>query len=535
MPSRATAAIPEGGVPSPNSKRVLLVAPTAGDALLSHSILREAGLRCHVCSDLRDMAAELDRGAGALILTDEVVTAGDREALLHALGRQEPWSDVPILLLCPAEAESVVAWAIDMLGNITVLDRPVRVTTLVSALRGAIRARNRQYELRDHVLALREAQASLRDMDRRKNEFLAILAHELRNPLAPIRNVAHYMKLRKGPGPELDRMVDMIERQTLQMTRLIDDLLEVSRLTSGVLKLRKERVELAEVVEAAVEGSRELIDARGHSLRVRLPRQAILMYADRDRLVQVLANLVSNAARYTPTGGRIEIFAERIDDALHLSVSDNGIGIPQEKLSEIFELFAQVDRSMERQGGLGIGLTLARQLIELHGGTIEARSPGVGHGSEFVVQLPIERGPDEIPQEDGLFARIPRRRVLVVDDNQDAAESLTLLLGIQGHDARLATSGKAALRLAAEIKPDVVFLDIGMPKMNGYDVARAMRAQSWGRDVHLVALTGWGQEEDLQRAEEAGFDAHVVKPAPPDLLARILAESAASTPCERKG
>src|SRR5438552_1722790 len=377
---------------SADPNRVLLLAPTAGDALLSQSIIGEAGLDCHVCSDLTGMAQEPERGAGAILLTEEVVAVPDLDRLVAAVEGQPGWSDVPILLLCPSgTASSVLAWAIQALGNITVLDRPVHVTTLVSALRAAIRARTRQYELRDRVIALGEAQARLRDVDRRKNEFVAILAHELRNPLAPIRNIAHYLKLKRATGAELERMVDMIERQITQMGRLIDDLLEVSRITSGLLKLRREATHLSDILEAAVEGSREAIDSRGHTLRVSLPRQPIVMSADRDRLVQVLSNLIGNAAKYTRPGGRIEVIAEKKGETLEITVADNGMGIPPEKLSEIFELFAQVDRSLERQGGLGIGLTLSKQLIELHGGTIEAMSRGVGHGSEFVIRLPIER------------------------------------------------------------------------------------------------------------------------------------------------
>jgi two-component system, sensor histidine kinase len=508
---------------SPDPNRVLLLAPTAGDALLSQSILGEAGLACHVCSDLKDMAEQLEQGAAALLLTEEVVSANDRDRLMAALGAQPPWSDVPILLLCASGAASRVSgWAIQTLGNITVLDRPVRVPMLVTALRGALRARTRQYELRDRVNALGEAQARLRDVDQRKNEFVAILAHELRNPLAPIRNVAHYLKLKRSTGPELERMVDMIERQITQMGRLIDDLLEVSRVTSGLLRLRCEATELADVFEAAVEGTREAIETRRHALRVRLPRQPVVLRADRDRLVQVLSNLIGNAAKYTPPGGRIEVTAETKEGLLEISVADNGMGIPREKLSEIFELFAQVDRSLERQGGLGIGLTLSRQLIELHGGTIEATSRGLGHGSEFIVRLPMEASPrPQEPVQEPVRASHPRR-ILVVDDNQDAAESLTLLLRAAGHDASLAMDGPAALRLAQDLRPEVVFLDIGMPRMNGYEVARRLRQQAWAKRTHLVALTGWGQEEDRRLAHEAGFDDHLVKPASAAMLSQVL-------------
>jgi CheY-like chemotaxis protein len=324
--------------------------------------------------------------------------------------------------------------------------------------------------------------------------------------------------------------VDLIERQVAQMSRLIDDLLDVSRISRGALQLRRERFACAEVVEAAVDACTEEIQARKHHLRVRLPTERIEVQGDRERLVQVLCNLLGNAAKYTPVGGHLELaVVVATSGMLEISVRDDGIGIPPDKLTAIFDLFARVEDSLERQGGLGIGLTLVRQLVELHGGTVEARSDGIGRGSDFILGLPIvvaTEVPAAAPAE-------PRHtgaplRILVADDNEDAAESLMLLLQLAGHDVHIVFDGDAAVAAAARLRPDVALVDIGMPKLNGYEVARRIRDHPWGADVHLVALTGWGQQADKRQAEEAGFDVHLVKPVAPEALDRLLAEIGAS-------
>jgi two-component system, chemotaxis family, CheB/CheR fusion protein len=374
----------------------------------------------------------------------------------------------------------------------------------------------------------KRAEAERAESDRRKDEFIAILAHELRNPLAPVRNAARYLKLRGPADAEFRRPVDMIERQVAQMARLIDDLLDVSRISRGTLELRRERVTSAEVLDAALDACRDDVEAKAQVLRVHLPAEPIELEADRERLVQIVGNLVSNATKYTPAGGHIDVTVAAVGTrTFEIRVSDDGIGIPPGKLTEIFDLFARVDQSLERQGGLGIGLTLVRQLVELHGGTIEARSDGIGHGSEFVVRMPVvvaavrPGAPAPEPRPD-----TPPLRILVADDNADAVESLALLLRLAGHDVHAVYDGEAATSAAAKLRPQVVLLDIGMPGANGYEVARRIREQPWGRRVLLVALTGWGQDADRQRAEQAGFDAHLVKPVPPDALERLLAAAA---------
>jgi PAS domain S-box-containing protein len=370
----------------------------------------------------------------------------------------------------------------------------------------------------------KRVEQELEESNRRKDEFLAILAHELRNPLAPVRNAARYLQLKGPTDPELRRPVDMIERQVAQMARLIDDLLDVSRITRGTLELRRERVASADILEVAVDASRDELQAKGHRLRIDAPREPIQLNADRERLVQVLSNLIGNAAKYTPSGGKIELrIAVEPPTTLVVSVKDNGIGIPPSKLTEIFDLFARVDQSLERQDGLGIGLTLARQLVELHGGTIEARSAGIGHGSEFLLKLPVivASGPAATAAPQTAPACAPLR-ILIADDNQDAAESLQILLQSAGHEVHAVFDGESAISAIERLRPHVALLDIGMPGANGYEVARRVREQS-GRAVHLVALTGWGQQADKRRARDSGFDAHLVKPVPLEALDELLA------------
>lgn len=374
------------------------------------------------------------------------------------------------------------------------------------------------------IHARKLAEEALKQSDREKDRFLAILAHELRNPLAPIRNAAEILSLKEFSALEVRRPILMIERQVAHMTRLIDDLLEISRISRGALALRLDRVLFQEVAHAAVDACQSENDSRGHTLRIELPVEPTFLNADFDRLVQVFHNLLSNAAKYTANGGHIELRGQVAGDVLEIRVTDDGIGIPKDKLTTIFELFSQIDRSLERQGGLGIGLTLARQLVELHHGTIEARSAGIGHGSTFVTRLPITIPPPDpgAVASRGALRPVERRRILVADDNRDAAESFAMLLSLRGNIVKVAFDGAAALELAGEFRPEIAFLDIGMPRMNGYEVARSIRELPHGGTICLVALTGWGQESDRERAERAGFDAHVVKPAEPAALERIL-------------
>jgi PAS domain S-box-containing protein len=745
--------------------RILLLAPTPADRRIASDLLTAAGFTCCACGGLEELCAELSIGAGAVLLTEEVV-AGRPLALAEALEREPPWSDVPVLLLADDGADAdVSAWAMDALGNVTVLDRPVRVATLVSALRTALRARRRQYELRDHLEAAsllaaivqssgdavigqaldgrirswnasaerlfgytaaeavgrsvgfllaperetaeaasldrvlqggaaevfetvwlardgravdvsvtlsalrdrkgtvagvsrivrdigerlraeaarresearfrlmadaapvliwvsdttggctwfnrswleftgrgedeelgdgwlagvhpddvalcvgtyrtsfearrafqmeyrlrrrdgayrwmldagrplhdprgafagfvgsciditerRESEERLHQADRRKDEFLATLGHELRNPLAPIRNGLEILRLSDDTPGGRERLVGMMERQVDHLVGLVDDLLEVSRVSRGRLELRRGRTDLGQIVRTAVESCRPLVERERHRLTLDLPEAPVVLDADPTRLTQVVSNLLNNAAKYTEPGGRIHVAVRPLEHEVEVSVRDTGLGIPAEMLPRVFDMFAQVNRTLGRsQGGLGIGLALVRRLVELHGGWIEARSPGEGQGSEFVFRLPL---PDAhlppphaaAPAEDEDGAR---RRVLVVDDNVDAAESLAQLLTLKGHDVRVAFDGLSGVAVAGVFEPDLVFLDIGMPGLDGYEVARRLRREP-ARPMRLVALTGYGQEEDRRRAQQAGFDGHLVKPLELDALEAML-------------
>ena len=367
-------------------------------------------------------------------------------------------------------------------------------------------------QLEDH---LRRMAIELAEADRQKGEFLATLAHELRNPLAPLRSALELLKQSGADAERTQLARDTMDRQLGQMVRLVDDLLDVNRVMHNRLELRPVDIDIAPVIHQAVEMSQPLIDTAGHHLRVILPAEPLFMHADPVRLTQVFANLLNNSCKYTPGGGQLQISAERDGDHVVVRVKDSGAGIPADQLEKIFNMFNQVDRSPERaQGGLGIGLTLVRRLVEMHGGSVHARSEGPGKGSEFVVRMPaLARAPETLKSEaPAAAAAAMRRRVLIVDDNRDAADALAMLLRHTGHDALVAYDGQGALTAAETHRPDVILLDIGLPGMSGHDVCRHMREQPWGRSIRMIALTGWGQEEDRRKSTEAGFDGHLVKP-----------------------
>jgi PAS domain S-box-containing protein len=375
------------------------------------------------------------------------------------------------------------------------------------------------------VTARKESELALAESDRKKDEFIALLAHELRNPLAPIRNGLQVLRLAHDADAR-NRAQQMMDRQLTHMVRLIDDLLDASRISRNKLDLRKSRVTLAEIVESAVEAAQPAIDAAGHELIVSLPSRAVYLDADLTRLAQVLSNLLANAAKYTEGGGRISLSAERTAAAIHVTVADTGIGIPRDALPGIFDMFSQVDRSIERTtGGLGIGLAMVKGLTEMHGGSVTADSRGAGHGSTFTVTLPTleDAAPLDAAAASSNQAPSPPRRILVVDDSRDGAESLGLMLGLAGHETALAYDGMEAIERAEQFRPDLILMDVGMPRLNGLDATRRIRQESWGRAATIIALTGWGQECDREQSREAGCDGHLVKPVALDELNRILA------------
>ncbi|MFO0864599.1 MAG: ATP-binding protein [Gemmataceae bacterium] len=361
-----------------------------------------------------------------------------------------------------------------------------------------------------------QAETALRDADRKKDEFLAILAHELRNPLAPLRNGLQVLRLAGSTADVAHQAREMMDRQLAHMVRLIDDLLDVSRISRNKMDLRKSYVTLAKVIESAVETVRPLLEARGHEFFLAIPPEPIPLFADLTRLAQVFSNLLTNAAKYTQPGGKVWLTAETRGAEAVVMVRDTGIGIPSESLSTIFQMFGQVDRSLERTtGGLGIGLALVKGLVEMHGGYVVAASDGEGSGSTFTVTLPCfaEASWSE-PQHSAAFPqpKSPSRRVLVVDDNRDSALSMAAMLRILGHQVRVAHDGVEALAEADAFRPNVVLMDMGMPRLNGYDATRRLRERPWGKSVTVVALTGWGQESDRENSREAGCDGHLVKP-----------------------
>jgi signal transduction histidine kinase len=382
-------------------------------------------------------------------------------------------------------------------------------------------------KLQSEVAERTRAEEALKDADRQKDEFLAMLAHELRNPLAPIRNAVSLMRMKSFTDPQLQMSRDIIDRQLSQLTRLVDDLLDVSRITRGKITLSPEVIALDDLISRACETAEPLVQERGHVFRTEIADRTLRVHGDSTRLTQAIGNVLSNAAKYTARGGRITLSAQQQGAQVEIRVRDNGIGIAPEKLAHIFDLFTQFQSPGDYQLGLGIGLAIVRRLIEMHGGTVSASSDGSGRGSEFLIRLPLLVSAEETAEHTqalGEAVAPGARRILVADDNADSLESLATLLSLGGHEVYRALDGILALEAAERYLPDVVLLDIGMPQLSGYDVARQIRASAWGKRLVLVALTGWGQESDRRRSHEAGFNSHLVKPVDLEQLNRLLAE-----------
>jgi signal transduction histidine kinase len=449
----------------------------------------------------------------------------------------------PIIFVTGADPRAFPIEQAYALGAVDYLSKPVnpiilraKVAVFIELYRNMVR---KHHEIeREHLL--REVQAAnerLAEADRRKTEFLATLAHELRNPLAPITAGLAMVRLQTDPA-QATQTLDMVERQVNQMVILVDDLLDIARISGGKLELKKDLVELKAIVSVAIETSQPHIQEKDHALRVQMTEEALVLEADPTRIAQVIANLLNNAAKYTPSGGRIDLSVHRenakndANGEVVISVADNGIGLAQDSLDKIFEMFSQADLSANRaNGGLGIGLALVRQLVEMHGGAVSAASLGIGQGSTFTVRLPLasrkalpavnqKRSGDKPPSSS------KQLRILVVDDHVDAAKALATVLAFKGHVVEVAHSGLSALSMAAEFRPDVAFLDIGMPGMDGYETARAVRKIAGLAAVRLVALTGWGTKADRARSTAAGFDHHLTKPAALDAVDVLLAKIA---------
>lgn len=533
IPANSSAASPD---------RVLLLLPTFRDAALTAEILHANGVSTHICDSAACLADQLALGAAAVLVSEESLAHGAQARLVQAVERQPRWSDLPVLVLTRSGADSQqVSDAIAQLGNVTLLERPLRLAALVSTVRTALRARERQYQIRTHLHELESARDEQARSAQRKDEFLAMLGHELRNPLAPIRNALHLLSIDSPASAAEGHLRSMMQRQVDHMVRLVDDLIDVSRLSHGTIELRLERVELGVALRNAIDLGRPLVEAGEHDLVVDLADEPLFIDADPVRIGQVFGNLINNAAKYATPRGEITLSARRDGDEAVVSVRDRGIGIEPEMLPHVFDLFTQGRREAHRaQEGLGIGLTLVRRLVGMHGGSVTAASDGVGKGSEFLVRLPLAAVPEAIlPASPALTsaAATPGLRVLVVDDNVDAAQSLGMVLELLGVEHQVVFSGQAAIDVADWFHPDAVLLDIGMPGMDGYEVARQLRLDPEHGRATLVAVTGWSQVRDQQRTHAAGFDHHFSKPVDIGALQGLLStlaphgEHAAPEPC----
>ena len=628
---------------------VLILPHTRRDGDVASALLRRSGIACEVVGSAASLALALREPVGAVVITDAALRDPDFVRVTAALGRQPAWSDIPVVLLGHDATDTAAAERLrSSLTNVTLLNRPTSVRTLLSSVQAALRGRKRQYQTRDQMRMLRETQETvrtreqqlhtlaenspdilsrfdrnfrhvfvnqaatrntgltrddligrtnrelgmppdlcdvfertltqvfetgeprtveftfpgptgalhytssvvpefgssgevlsvlsvsrdvterknaedaLRVADRRKDEFLAMLAHELRNPLAPIRSASELLGRVAEGDPKTQAIVGIVKRQVAHLTRLVDDLLDVSRITQGRIELQRAPVELLGVISQALESVDPLVREKGHRLERAGREEAMYVYGDSARLVQCLVNLLANAAKYTDAGGTIRIDVRQRDSQAIVTISDTGMGITKELLPQIFELFVQSERSLDRsQGGLGIGLSVVKRLVEMHGGAVAAHSPGAGQGSTFEVRLPVIAPPGEKRvEEEG--ASVAGRRILIVDDNSDAADSLALLLRLNGHNTESVYVPEEALERTLQFRPQIVLLDIGLPGIDGYEVARRIRARDAA--VRLIALTGYGQRDDIERARAAGFDAHLIKPVDLAALDRLLAE-----------
>jgi signal transduction histidine kinase/ActR/RegA family two-component response regulator len=513
------------------AQRVLVLPPTRRDGEVTLALLAQAGLDGVVCATPEALGAQVVQGVAVVVLTEAALCDPSIEALLCVLAQQPPWSDLPLVVLArDRQPPPAVARVLDRLGNVTLLDRPVSARSMLSAVRSALRARARQYQIRDHLLSQERAEAALRESDRRKDEFLATLAHELRNPLAPLSTGLSVLRAMPSPDKRFAGVLGMMDRQLSQLVRLIDDLLDVARISRGKIELALQPLDVREAVEAALESCAPGIDAACHVIAVQLGAQPVWVNADRARLIQVVGNLVGNAVKYTPNGGRITLELLAHAGVAELRVSDTGVGIPSDMLTRVFDMFTQVRSAAGRsQGGLGLGLSLVRRLVEMHAGTVAAHSAGLQQGSTFVVSLPLlsmQAQGAACSQPGCVEPDVPVKaalRVLIIDDNVDAADALCMCLRDMGHTACAEYSGSAGLQAALALHPDVVFCDIGLPDLNGHEVATRLRQDPAQRGVRLVALTGWGNARDRQLSSKAGFDAHLTKPASANDIGRVLA------------
>ena len=499
----------------------VVVSPNDADSRLAVGFLRDNGIEALALESLSQLTQRLDTGIGCAVLMEEALVAMEIPALRAAIARLPAWADLPLVFVAREVAPLVLlgATAFPDSGNVTLLDRPLSPHTLVSAVQVALRASVRQREMGE-LLAERERAVRLRD------EFMAMLAHELRNPLAPMRNALYLLRAQGVDDPAVRQSTAVLERQVEHIVRMVDDLMDVARLERGKVTLRRRRVDLNAVASAALDSCLPAARARGHAISARMAAEALPVDADSVRLEQVVCNLVHNAIKFTRQPGELVVETRARGGEAVLSVQDPGIGFEPQAAENLFAPFLQVNPTLERSaGGLGIGLTIVRRLVDLHGGSVVGSSPGTGKGARFEVRLPLAAGDFEAepaPDERPLHAN-KRRRVVVIEDNDDIRQTLTSILQGWGHDVAAEADGRAGLARVLDTKPDVALVDLGLPGMSGYDVARRIRAETADGAVRLIAITGYGQPADRERAIEAGFDAHLLKPVAPEILARELA------------
>jgi signal transduction histidine kinase len=500
--------------------RVAVVTPNAADRELALEFLHEERIETLALQDVAGLGGEIDPQIGCIVLVEEALVEPDVENLHALLQAQPAWSDIPLLLIAAGTSTltRLVAGLFPQSGNVTMLQRPLHPASLASAAQVALRARAKQLEVRD-LLAQRDHAVRQRD------EFLAMLAHELRNPLAPIRNAAYLLGTLDYDDPVFVKSRAMIEKQAVHITRLVDDLLDISRLELGKMQVRLKPIDLNESIVAAVDSCSNLTSTRRHTVNLRLSRRRLPVHADPVRLEQVVCNLLVNAAKFTPDGGTIEVESRAEDRSAVIVVSDNGIGIKPEMLESVFDLFTQDAVTIARtKGGLGIGLTLVKRLVELHGGTVRAESRGLGTGSRFVIRFPVHEKPVEMTDATITSGDARPKRILIVEDGSDTRDSLGMLIERWNHEVFYAASGPEGVDRARDAHPDVALIDIGLPGFDGYQVATRIRHEgsAWSRNVRLIAVTGYGQETDRAKALAAGFDVHVLKPVDPVQLKALL-------------
>jgi len=497
------------------SESILVVAPIGRDAELTCAQLTAHGMRCRKCRDVREVAERIGEGAGAIVATEEALHVNDVYVLGRALNEQPAWSEIPIVILTgttPAGAKPRPLDGISRRTNVTLVDRPVRIKSLVSAVQSALRARQRQYDIRDLM-------AQLEERVHERDRFLAVLGHELRNPLGAILLAA---QMRDADGKLDGAHADLIERQSHHLTRLVNDLLDLSRVAAGKIVLKPKLVDLRDSAEESLRVLQPAVERQHLTVEMERCQKPLIVRGDPVRLDQIVTNVVSNAIKYTPEKGHVRIAMYEENGEAVIKVTDDGVGIDPERIGVIFELFAQAENAIGRaQGGMGIGLALVRNLVQLHEGRVEAKSDGVGKGSEFTIYLPLatdaqvaeqRRTDDDAAPPPPPAAAVPARTIVIVEDNDDVRHLLSLKLSRLGHKVVTARDGIEGLNALIGEKPDLALVDLGLPGMDGFAVAREARIRV-GDGIVLVAVSGFGQPDDKRRALESGFDEHITKPA----------------------